>query len=141
MRFLIITGMSGAGKTQVMHSLEDMGYYCIDNLPVAFLLSFAKMCNEEKEKFENVAVVTDIRGGEEFLEIDTVLESMKENNIPYEILFLEADEGVIVTRYKETRRKHPLSPEGSTSRMQKTLKSTAGTRKPNGSRWLSNSAN
>jgi len=113
MRFLIITGMSGAGKTQVMHSLEDMGYYCIDNLPVAFLLSFAKMCNEEKEKFENVAVVTDIRGGEEFLEIDTVLESMKENNIPYEILFLEADEGVIVTRYKETRRKHPLSPEGS----------------------------
>lgn len=113
MRFLIITGMSGAGKTQVMHSLEDMGYYCIDNLPVAFLLPFAKMCNEEKEKFKNVAVVTDIRGGEEILEIDTVLNSIKENNIPYEILFLEADEGVIVTRYKETRRKHPLSPEGS----------------------------
>jgi len=113
MRFLIITGMSGAGKTQVMHSLEDMGYYCIDNLPVAFLLPFAKMCNSEKEKFQNVAVVTDIRGGEELLEIDTVLNSMKENKIPYEILFLEADENVIVTRYKETRRKHPLSPEGS----------------------------
>lgn len=113
MRFLIITGMSGAGKTQVMHSLEDMGYYCIDNLPVAFLLPFAKMCNEEKEKFKNVAVVTDIRGGEELLEIDSVLASMKKNKIPYEILFLEADEDVIVTRYKETRRKHPLSPEGS----------------------------
>ena len=113
MKFLIITGMSGAGKTQVMHSLEDMGFYCIDNLPIDFLCPFAKMCNNEKEKFKNVAVVIDIRGGEELLEIDTALESLKEIKVPYEILFLEADESVIVARYKETRRKHPLSPEGS----------------------------
>ena len=113
MRFVIITGMSGAGKTQVMHSLEDMGYYCIDNMPVAFLLPFAKMCNNESNKFENVAVVVDIRGGDALLEIDKALESFDKNSIPYEILFLEADENVILKRYKETRRKHPLSPEGS----------------------------
>lgn len=113
MRFVIITGMSGAGKTQVMHSLEDMGYYCIDNMPVAFLLSFAKMCNNEGEKFKNVAVVVDIRGGEALSEIGSALKSFEENNIPYEILFLEADESVIIKRYKETRRMHPLSPKGS----------------------------
>ena len=95
MRFLIITGMSGAGKTQVMHSLEDMGYYCIDNLPVAFLLPFAKMCNEEKEKFTNVAVVTDIRGGEELLEIDSVLAAMKKNNIPAKLLLQVHDELIL----------------------------------------------
>lgn len=113
MRFVIITGMSGAGKTQVMHSLEDIGYYCIDNMPVEFLLPFAKMCNEQGEKFKNVAVVVDIRGGDALLEIDTALESFDENGINYEILFLEANESVIVKRYKETRRKHPLSPGGS----------------------------
>ena len=113
MRFVIITGMSGAGKTQVMHSLEDMGYYCIDNIPVAFLLPFAKMCKSEGEKFSNVAVVVDIRGGEALLEIGSALKAFKENHIDYEILFLEADESVIVKRYKETRRKHPLSPDGS----------------------------
>ena len=108
-----IIGMSGAGKTQVMHSLEDMGYYCIDNMPVAFLLPFAKMCNNESDKFENVAVVVDIRGGDALSEIGTALESFEKNNISYEILFLEADESVIVKRYKETRRMHPLSPKGS----------------------------
>lgn len=113
MRFVIITGMSGAGKTQVMHSLEDMGYYCIDNMPVAFLFPFAKMCNEESQKFKNVAVVVDIRGGEALLEIGSALEKFEKNSIPYEILFLEADENVIIKRYKETRRTHPLSPEGS----------------------------
>ncbi len=113
MRFVIITGMSGAGKTQVMHSLEDIGYYCIDNMPVAFLVPFAKMCSEDADKFNNVAVVVDIRGGDALLEVDSALESFEKNNIPYEILFLEANESVIVKRYKETRRKHPLSPEGS----------------------------
>ena len=96
-----------------MHSLEDMGYYCIDNMPVAFLLPFAKMCNNESDKFENVAVVVDIRGGDALSEIGTALESFEKNNISYEILFLEADESVIVKRYKETRRMHPLSPKGS----------------------------
>lgn len=113
MRFVIITGMSGAGKTQVVHSLEDMGYYCIDNMPVAFLLPFAKMCNEEADKFKNVAVVVDIRGGDALLEMDSALEALENISIPYEILFLEANDSVIVKRYKETRRKHPLLPQGS----------------------------
>lgn len=113
MRFVIITGMSGAGKTQVMHFLEDTGYYCIDNMPVAFLLPFAKMCNDECDKFNNVAVVVDIRSGDALLEIGTALDEFRKNNLKYEILFLEADESVIVKRYKETRRKHPLAPDGS----------------------------
>ncbi len=113
MRFLIITGMSGAGKTQVMHFLEDIGYYCIDNMPVAFLLPFAKMCNDECDKFNNVAVVVDIRSGDALLEIGSALDELKKNSFKYEILFLEADESVIVKRYKETRRKHPLAPDGS----------------------------
>lgn len=113
MRFLIITGMSGAGKTQVVHSLEDMGYYCIDNMPVAFLLPFAKMCKAESQKFKNVAVVVDIRGGDALLEMDSALEALENIDFSYEILFLEANDSVIVKRYKETRRKHPLLPEGS----------------------------
>lgn len=112
MKFLIITGMSGAGKTQVMHSLEDIGFYCIDNMPVDFLLPFAKMCNSE-EKFNNVAVVVDIRGGDALQKIDKTLEALSENDIDYEILFLEANDSVIIKRYKETRRKHPLLPQGS----------------------------
>ena len=113
MRFLIITGMSGAGKTQVVHSLEDMGYYCIDNMPVEFLVPFAKMCKDESEKFKNVAIVADIRGGASLMEISTALDSFNENNFNYEILFLEANDSVILNRYKETRRKHPLAPDGS----------------------------
>lgn len=113
MRFLIITGMSGAGKTQVMHFLEDIGYYCIDNLPVGFLLPFSRMCNEEQEKFNKVCVVMDTRGGESFSEIGKALGELKNNSLNYEILFLEADDSIIIKRYKETRRVHPLSPEGS----------------------------
>ena len=113
MRFLIITGMSGAGKTQVIHSLEDMGYYCIDNMPVSFLVPFANMCKNESEKFKNVAVVVDIRGGATLLEIGTALDTFKKDNFDYEILFLEANDSVILNRYKETRRKHPLAPSGS----------------------------
>ena len=113
MRFVIITGMSGGGKTQVMHFLEDIGYYCIDNMPVAFLLPFAKMCNDESDKFNNVAVVVDIRSGDALHEIGTALNEFRKNSFKYEILFLEADESVIIKRYKETRRKHPLAPDGS----------------------------
>lgn len=112
MRFLIVTGMGGAGKTQVIHALEDIGYYCIDNFPIVFLEAFAKMCAEEK-KFENVAIVVDIRGGESLKEIGDSLKKIKKNSINYEILFLEAEEEVIIKRYKETRRTHILAPNGS----------------------------
>ncbi len=113
MKFLIITGMSGAGKTHVMHFLEDIGYYCIDNMPVEFLLPLAKMCNEEPEKFKNVGVVIDSRSGDALLQLNTTLEELRANNLEYEILFLEANDSVIIKRYKETRRTHPLSPRGS----------------------------
>ena len=113
MRFVMITGMSGAGKTQVMHVLEDMGYYCIDNMPLVFLVPFAKMCFKETNKFENVAIVVDIRGGDMFDEIGGALKELDQQNFPYEILFLEARESILVKRYKETRRKHPLSMNGT----------------------------
>lgn len=113
MKFLIITGMSGAGKTQVMHFLEDIGYYCIDNMPVEFLLPFAKMCVQESEKFKNVAVVIDIRSGEALQEMNSSLDNIKVNGINYDILFLEATDSAIIKRYKETRRAHPLSPRTS----------------------------
>ncbi len=112
MKFLIITGISGAGKTHVLHFLEDMGYYCIDNMPVLFLSSFANAVSEGKIKADNVAVVTDIRGGEMFSTIDSELEKIDKKKCPYEIVFLEADDPALVRRYKETRRSHPLAPRG-----------------------------
>ena len=96
-----------------MHVLEDMGYYCIDNMPLVFLVPFAKMCFKETNKFENVAIVVDIRGGDMFDEIGGALKELDQQNFPYEILFLEARESILVKRYKETRRKHPLSMNGT----------------------------
>lgn len=113
MRFVIITGMSGAGKTQVMHVMEDMGYYCIDNMPLVFLVPFAKMCHSGDNEFENVAIVADIRGGGTLEKIGDSLKALEAEGLGYEILFLEARESVILKRYKETRRSHPLAPEGS----------------------------
>lgn len=113
MRFLIITGISGAGKTQVLHFLEDMGYYCIDNMPTIFLSAFAKACSESKIESENVAVVMDIRGGKLFAKIYEELGKIKKEECPYEILFLEADDPTLVKRYKETRRNHPLAENGN----------------------------
>lgn len=107
-----MTGVSGAGKTQMLHFLEDMGYYCIDNMPILFLSAFATAVTEAKIKAENVAVVTDIRGGEMFSNIDEELSKISRDKCPYEIVFLEADEPSLVRRYKETRRAHPLAPDG-----------------------------
>lgn len=112
MKFLIITGVSGAGKTHVLHFLEDMGYYCIDNMPVLFLSAFAQACAESKIKADHVAVVTDIRGGEMFSNIEEELSKISKDKCPYEIVFLEADDPSLVRRYKETRRAHPLAPDG-----------------------------
>lgn len=113
MRFLIVTGISGAGKTHVLHFLEDMGYYCIDNMPVLFLSAFAKACSDGQIKEKNIAVVTDIRGGEMFTNIEEELSKIDKKSCPYEIVFLEADDPSLVKRYKETRRNHPLAPDGA----------------------------
>lgn len=110
-RFLIITGLSGAGKTQAVRSLEDLGYFCVDNLPPSLIPKFAELCGQSLT-VQKVALVIDIRGGQFFDDLFAALEALKIMGIYYEILFLEASNEVLVNRFKETRRRHPLSAEG-----------------------------
>lgn len=105
-KFLIITGMSGAGKTQVTRTLEDLNFFCIDNLPAALIPKFAELCRQTSE--QNVALVVDIRGGKFFDKLLHVLEEMEASGQKYELLFLDASDETLVRRYKETRRRHPL---------------------------------
>lgn len=109
MNFLIVTGMSGAGKSCVKKFLEDIDYYCIDNMPPALMLPFATMCSRSDVKIDKIAFVTDLRGGNLFSELFTTLEAVKKAGFTYEILFLDASTKTLVQRYKETRRTHPLS--------------------------------
>ncbi len=113
MDFLVITGMSGAGKSQAMNVLEDRGYYCMDNLPPALLTSFANLCLESEEEIDKVAVVVDIRSGEFFDHLFKGLQGLNDMGIYHKILFLDAQEDILVKRFKELRRPHPLNPEGS----------------------------
>ena len=108
MRFVVVTGLSGAGKSTALDYLEDAGYYCVDNLPVQLISEFAKLLNENDE-IERAALGIDVRTGAAFDELENALEKIKEMGIAYEILFLESDDAVLVKRYKETRRIHPLS--------------------------------
>ena len=108
MRFVVVTGLSGAGKSTTLNFLEDSGYYCVDNLPVQLISEFARLINENDE-IERAALGIDVRGGSGFDELEQALESLKEMGISYEILFLESDDSVLVKRYKETRRMHPLA--------------------------------
>ncbi|HPF44037.1 MAG TPA: RNase adapter RapZ [Syntrophomonadaceae bacterium] len=110
---LIITGLSGAGKTQVINCLEDMGYYCVDNLPPALLTKFVELSWQSEGKIDKVALVIDVRGGEFFLDLSRALQDMQDNSIPYEILFLEAADDVLIRRFKESRRRHPLASNSS----------------------------
>lgn len=112
MRFVIVTGLSGAGKSQAVKCLEDMNFYCVDNMPPVLMPKFAEICLKSSGMITNAAVVVDIRGGEMFKEINGVIEELKVIGITPEILFLGADDAVLVKRYKETRRNHPLSPDG-----------------------------
>jgi len=110
---LIITGLSGAGKTQVINCLEDMGYYCVDNLPPALLTKLVELSWQSEGKIDKVALVIDVRGGEFFLDLSRALQDMQDNSIPYEILFLEAADDVLIRRFKESRRRHPLASNSS----------------------------
>ncbi|MDD5936734.1 MAG: RNase adapter RapZ [Clostridiales bacterium] len=112
MRFVIVTGMSGAGKSSVLKMLEDSGYFCVDNLPIPFLMKFARLALKENSTITKVALGIDIRSGQALEELGTVLEEAKRAGYHYEILFLEAGTEVLVKRYKETRRVHPLSGNG-----------------------------
>ncbi|BCJ92977.1 nucleotide-binding protein [Anaerocolumna cellulosilytica] len=112
MRLVIVTGMSGAGKSSALKMLEDAGYFCVDNLPIQLIYKFVQLTYNGTEKFDKVALGVDIRSGQALEELDMILERLKSENYPYEILFLDAGDEVLVKRYKETRRIHPLSGTG-----------------------------
>ena len=112
MRFVIVTGMSGAGKSTALKMLEDMGYFCVDNLPIPLLSRFVEMFSEPDEEVKKIALGIDIRGGQDFGGLKDVLDEMDVKEIEYEILFLDAQDDVLIKRYKETRRQHPLSGSG-----------------------------
>jgi len=112
MRFIIVTGLSGAGKSQVVNCMEDIGFYCIDNMPPKLIPSFADICYQSK--LTKIAIVTDLRGGEMFDQIFEALDKLKASSHDYEILYLEADDNTLIKRYKQTRRKHPLISETKT---------------------------
>ncbi|WFR56772.1 RNase adapter RapZ [Anaerocolumna sp. AGMB13025] len=112
MRMVIVTGMSGAGKSSVLKMLEDAGYFCVDNLPIQLIYKLVQLTVNGSEEFDKVALGVDIRSGQALEELDEVLEQMKRERCKYEILFLDAKTEVLVKRYKETRRTHPLSGSG-----------------------------
>lgn len=112
MRFVIVTGLSGAGKSQAIRSLEDLGYFCVDNLPPTLMPKFAEACYQTDGKIDKIALVIDIRGGEFFDDLFESLKYLTKQNYRYEILFLDANDKVLVKRYKESRRIHPLAPGG-----------------------------
>lgn len=114
MEFLIVTGLSGAGKTQAAHFLEDLNYYCVDNMPAAMLVPFAEFCVASRGRFEKVALVTDIRAQENFEALFRTLDTLRTMDCTCRILYMEAPVNVIVRRYKESRRRHPLSGERTT---------------------------
>lgn len=114
MEFLIITGLSGGGKSRAADILEDLDFYCVDNMPVALIPRFAELCAATKGRYEKVALVTDVRQKKGFNEIFTALDELKKMDFGYKILFMEAEQKTIVKRYKETRRPHPLASKGDT---------------------------
>ncbi len=112
MNFLIVSGMSGSGKSRAAATLEDLGYYCVDNLPIALIPRFAEICLTATERYEKVALVTDVRVGGDFQRLFESLDSIAEMGCTYRILFLDTETNTLIRRYKETRRKHPLMERG-----------------------------
>ncbi|BFL40454.1 RNase adapter RapZ [Agathobaculum sp. NSJ-28] len=112
MYFLIVSGMSGAGKSRAVATFEDLGYYCVDNLPIALIPRFAEICLAATERYERVALVTDVRAGGDFQQLFDSLDSIKSMGCDYRILFLNTDTPTLIRRFKETRRKHPLMEKG-----------------------------
>lgn len=109
MDFVIITGLSGAGKSRAVCALEDIGFFCVDNIPPILISKFIDLAVQSEGRLSKIAVVTDIRGGEMFSAVLKEIDSIKKTNLSFKILFLDADDKVLMRRYKETRRKHPLS--------------------------------
>ncbi len=112
MRFIIVTGLSGAGKSEATNALEDMGYFCVDNLPPKLIKKFAEVCKQSQGSIDKVALVMDIRGGIFFDDLFESLSELSREQFKYEILFLDTSDEVLVKRFKEKRRSHPLAPGG-----------------------------
>ena len=111
MKLVIVTGMSGAGKTIALKMLEDIGFYCVDNLPISLVDKFVQLVSEGTN-IEKTALGLDIRSGEELGNLDEILENWRSNNVDVQVLFLDANDAVLIKRYKETRRTHPLAGSG-----------------------------
>lgn len=112
---IIVSGMSGAGKSQAVKVLEDIGYFCIDNLPPVLIPKFAELCVKGGERVRHVALIADIRGGQFFDAMSQALQELRKQGVSYEIVFMEASDKVLINRYKETRRVHPLALHGRIS--------------------------
>lgn len=108
MQFVIVTGMSGSGKSSAVNVLEDIGYYCIDNMPPELIPKFANICTRSDGKISKVAFVVDVRGGDFFLKLNDTIGELRSEHMNLKVLFLDCSDDIIVRRYKETRRKHPL---------------------------------
>ena len=126
MQFVIITGMSGSGKSSAVNVLEDIGYYCVDNMPPELIPKFANICSQSDGKIDKVAFVVDIRGGDLFLKLQDTVKQLQGEGVSLKILFLDSSDDVIVRRYKETRRKHPLD-EVSYGNIRKDIKTYKST--------------
>lgn len=109
MKLVILTGMSGAGKSTALKMMEDIGFYCVDNLPIPLIEKFVELSESSKDELQKFAIGVDIRSGEAFSELHTVLDRLDETGKAAEILYLDAEDQVLVKRYKETRRNHPLA--------------------------------
>lgn len=114
MKIIIVTGMSGAGKSTALNVLEDEGYYCVDNMPISLMPKFAELADghNQDKGYNNIALGIDIRSGHSLAELDSVLDYMKEKKYEYTIVFIESSDEVLIKRYKETRRAHPLAKDG-----------------------------
>ncbi|MEG2081442.1 MAG: RNase adapter RapZ, partial [Oscillospiraceae bacterium] len=111
MELTIVTGLSGAGKSRAVDALEDIGFFCVDNMPLELIVDFVKLTLTSSENRDKVAVVADIRLGKSFSTLFSVFDNLKAMDIQYKVLYIDADSNVIVNRYQETRRKHPLADE------------------------------
>lgn len=112
MRFVVVTGLSGGGKSTALKMLEDVGFYCVDNLPASLIEKFVELISMPNGEITKVALGLDVRADQSFQETTRVLKGLKEKGYDFEILFMEASEEVLIKRYKETRRVHPLAAEG-----------------------------
>lgn len=109
MKIVIVTGMSGAGKSTALNVLEDEGYYCVDNMPISLIIKFADLAASQEEGYSDIALGIDIRSGNALNELDELLQKLEARRYNYKILFLDSSDDVLVKRYKETRRTHPLA--------------------------------